>query len=396
MSVAQFVQTNFAGQDSTTYKTSIDADIQVLHQMGGMFAPHQSSPAAMTITVDAGTLFVNNAIVSQSAQVSGTITAPVTFPRIDRAVIDAATGALSVITGAESGSPVAPAISAGKLPCAQIALSVGQASIVNTNITDERLAFPAINMAQYPFGQCYLSLSGGNLLLSPWNGNLLAINGILYTIPSGGVTLAPTSLSANTTYYIYAWMNSGTMTLEASATAYATNTTTGIKQKSGDATRTLVGMWRIIAGPAWSTSPTLGLSWFNRQSKSANAYFTTTRGITSTIFVEIHSEIEVPFLSWLNANVNVASSGMFWTSNGTYAVVTSIGFDGTTPQEVSAASYLVNEIPFALNLNTASLSEGYHYATLLGLCNGGGVNAAWYNVANSAGQRTTLYVTVEG
>jgi hypothetical protein len=139
MSVAQFVQTNFNVQDSVTYKTSIDADISVMSRIAAMFAPHQSSPAAMTITIDAGALFVSNALVIQTAQVSGTITAPVSNPRIDRAVIDGTTAVLSIVTGAEAGSPSPPAIPAGKLPCAQIYLIVGQSSIINANITDERI-----------------------------------------------------------------------------------------------------------------------------------------------------------------------------------------------------------------------------------------------------------------
>src|SRR3990167_11097454 len=53
--------------------------------------------------------------------------------------------------------------------------------------------------------------------------------------------LAPT-VSSNTLYYIYAYDNSGTTTLEASTTAPATATLHGVRVKSGDESRTLVGM----------------------------------------------------------------------------------------------------------------------------------------------------------
>jgi hypothetical protein len=139
MSVAQFVQTNFNVQDSVTYKTSIDADISVMARIAAMFAPHQTATPAMTITIDAGALFVSNALVVKTAQTSGTITAPASNPRIDRAVIDSSTGVLSIITGAEDGSPSPPAITSGKLPVAQIYLIVGQSTIINANITDERI-----------------------------------------------------------------------------------------------------------------------------------------------------------------------------------------------------------------------------------------------------------------
>ena len=73
-----------------------------------------------------------------AAQSTGTITAPSANPRIDRVVVDRATGVASVITGAENASPVAPAITAGKVPVAQVAFVVSQSSIVNADITDER------------------------------------------------------------------------------------------------------------------------------------------------------------------------------------------------------------------------------------------------------------------
>ncbi|MBR7551793.1 hypothetical protein KC220_24955, partial [Mycobacterium tuberculosis] len=82
-------------------------------------------------------------------------------------------------------------------------------------------------------GQCRLSyVSGTQLKLSPYNGNNLIINGVPQQIPSAGVTLANTGLAASTKYYVYAYMNAGTMTLEAVTTAHATGTN-GVEQKSG-------------------------------------------------------------------------------------------------------------------------------------------------------------------
>ncbi|MEE8560300.1 MAG: hypothetical protein V3S88_06285, partial [Alphaproteobacteria bacterium] len=46
--------------------------------------------------------------------------------------------AVSVVTGTEDASPVAPAIPAGKVPVAQVALVVSQTTILNSDITDER------------------------------------------------------------------------------------------------------------------------------------------------------------------------------------------------------------------------------------------------------------------
>src|SRR3990167_8639278 len=68
------------------------------------------------------------------AQQTALITAPTVNPRIDRLVIgNDAVGSLSIITGAEAAAPVAPVITANKLPVAQIALAVGQTQIVNAD-----------------------------------------------------------------------------------------------------------------------------------------------------------------------------------------------------------------------------------------------------------------------
>jgi len=84
-------------------------------------------------------------------------------------------------------------------------------------------------------GQCRLSVvSTTSLKLAPLDGSQLMIAGIPQNIPSAGVTITNSGLAASTLYYVYAYMNSGTMTLELSATGHATDANTGIEIKSGD------------------------------------------------------------------------------------------------------------------------------------------------------------------
>ncbi|MEN6375558.1 MAG: hypothetical protein ABFD75_12390 [Smithella sp.] len=139
MTVAKFTQSNFTTQDSATYKAAIDGDISVMARISAMYAPHAKDTPDMAILVDAGSFLYNNAIVSNAQQTTATITAPSSNPRIDLVVIDSYTGVVSVITGAEAASPSPPALTSGKTPIAQIALSVGQVSILNSNITDVRV-----------------------------------------------------------------------------------------------------------------------------------------------------------------------------------------------------------------------------------------------------------------
>jgi hypothetical protein len=90
-------------------------------------------------------------------------------------------------------------------------------------------------------GQCYLSRQSATVLvLLPRNGNVLNVNGLPERVPVGGVTVANTGMSANTVYFVYAYMAAGVMTLELSATGH-TASAMGVETKTGDTSRTLFG-----------------------------------------------------------------------------------------------------------------------------------------------------------
>lgn len=104
-----------------------------------MFLPHAAGTPNMTVLVDAGSLIASGTRISQPQQVTGAFTAPGSNSRIDRVVIDAVTGTISVVAGTVAASPVAPAIPAGKLPCCQVGpILPGTTAITDSMITDER------------------------------------------------------------------------------------------------------------------------------------------------------------------------------------------------------------------------------------------------------------------
>ena len=216
-------------------------------------------------------------------------------------------------------------------------------------------------------------LSGGNLVLQRRNGRKLVINGYQEDVPSGGVSLAATGLTAGTTYYIYAYMSGSTMTLEASATSPATGTD-GITIKTGDSSRTLVGMARPVSGPAWVDSATQRFvrSYFNRQAVVGRGSFTANRTTTSTSYVELNTEIRVEFLIWEDEGVLAAIIGPHFISSATAAYAyTSVAFDGTTAEGESmsfVANYAV--LPVSYTRLKTGLSVGYHYATVVGKVSG--------------------------
>lgn len=140
--VAEFSQPDFTTQTAADYKASIDASVNVLAELAANFAPHEADTPDLTVIVDAGKLWNGATHTIKSQQTSATFTAPTTDPRIDRIAIDTTTGNLVIINGTEDGSPVAPDYETGQYPICQVNLIVDQATILNSDITDER---PLIN-----------------------------------------------------------------------------------------------------------------------------------------------------------------------------------------------------------------------------------------------------------
>lgn len=273
--------------------------------------------------------------------------------------------------------------------------------------TSSSTGMPSVNSGTWQVtaadqpGQVQLARTNATTLtLSPYNGNLIKINGKLYAGASAGVTLANTGLTASTLYYIYLYDNSGTLTLEASTTAYATDTATaniGVKIKNGDATRTLVGMIRTEGSTPGqfvdSATQRFVRSWFNDPGISGLNFFTASRSTTSTSWAEVNSEIRVEFVSWAGEIVQATVAGSQDNNTSNEYTHTAVGFDGTTPEDGNSTSNGAGGTQFPINARAykTGLAEGYHYATVLGRVSSN--TGGWYVVAAEAGRRTTLALT---
>jgi len=223
---------------------------------------------------------------------------------------------------------------------------------------------------------CRLALSGGNLVLSRYNGISINIDGTNQTIPGVGVSLAASGVSASTFYYIYVYMNSGTMTLEYSTTAYTINSSTGIPQKSGDSTRTLVGAAYTTAGSAWADADGTRyvLSYFNRRRRSSTTTFSanvSSQSSSSTV-VEVDSSIRNGFISWSDEIVDITMDGSFFYIAGGSILVLGIGIDATNSFVKNSLIYS-NAALYALETlryEASGLTENSaHYATINHLSN---------------------------
>lgn len=222
-------------------------------------------------------------------------------------------------------------------------------------------------------GQCRLDFVSTTVLrLSRFQGKWVSVkvgsDWLAHEIPSAGVDLANTGLTAATKYNIYAFDNAGTLTLEASTTAHAVDADTGVRIKNGDATRTLVGLAYMGAGtPGVFLAQGIGtLSWFNRRRTISGISFSTHSSLNNAAYTESATGFRVPFVNWSDdlphANYNtsggVNAGADQWLAlyvDGTTILCEQYGGTaGTTYMRTGLAAYV-----------TTVTDETQHYVTLM-------------------------------
>jgi len=214
------------------------------------------------------------------------------------------------------------------------------------------------------------------LTLSPKAGGFLWVNGFNWTV-AASPTLTNSGLAASTLYYVYAAISAGAIVLAASTTGYTVGTN-GIATKSGDATQTLVGMCQTNGSSQFTSG--LVRSYWNRALAKTRTVLGSDTTTASASFVEISTTMRNSFLVWAGENVQFYLDGGYATSTAGGNALTSIGFDGTTAEQESSVlgGPAGNVFTGAVGISgiKTGLSEGLHYATLLGLSSAGA--AKWF------------------
>lgn len=258
-----------------------------------------------------------------------------------------------------------------------VSLSTSSISVNSINLT-----FPGCGRLNYT--------DTNTVTYVPYNGNVIKIAGSLYTIPSAGIAgtrtncyingTAGQTLSANTTYYVYAFNNSGTPTLDFSTTGHSTDTSThnsGVECKSGDNSRTLVGMVYPYSNAFIDDNRRLVLSWFNRQQKviyvNGGGNFSTT-SVSMTLVTPANFGTYVPImLNWADMPTNMTYACQTGTS-GSYSL-NAIFYDNSTSNGFGPGTYIYTSsfnVPCFLG-GTFQLSEGFHsYWLGIGASSGSG------------------------
>ena len=225
-------------------------------------------------------------------------------------------------------------------------------------------------------GGCKLFYSSTTELnMSPYNGNKLNINGTLETVTSTNVSNS--GLSADTLYYVYAYMDGSTMKLTLSTTTYTTGAY-GVMIKTGDGSQTLVGMIYTDGSGQFSNATGDIANYYNRDCIVISAGFDDTKTVTSNTFVEIDSMIRCNFLSWGDGvDASFAGSASVSNSSGGHAT-TGISLDGSTPYISSVgACYNSSGKTNASFSGKTTPSLGRHYMTVMGAKDSGSSYGYW-------------------
>jgi hypothetical protein len=267
-------------------------------------------------------------------------------------------------------------LDSGSLDSGLSGLSYGIVSAANTSL-------PFLSRDQQCGRLGYVSTT--SIRLNPQDGATIwiytaAAGWTRRAIPSAGISAANTStyvngtagqsLAASTTYYVYLFDNAGVLTVDFSTSAPAVDATSGLKIKTGDATRLLIGMVRTDGStPGLFQTPGLVLSWYKRlpiaiEGPALSSNPTT----TSASAVELQVGARMLFLAWGEDDISASFNGCGSHSSANQTFTTKITLDGTStafcaPNVVrpAVANYKCNVSCSGTKIAT---TDGYHYATI--------------------------------
>lgn len=230
-------------------------------------------------------------------------------------------------------------------------------------------------IAKTGHGQCRLGIvSATSIKLSPCDGNNLIINGVPRQIPAAGVTMTNGGMSINALYYIYAAWTGSAIALEFDATGHSTDPATGVEVKTGDATRTLVGMVYVNGSAQFGDGPAVRLvaSWFNRRSVGGSVMSSGALSFSSVLNTEISTGVRILFLNWANEAVDVKVTGQYTNTTATQSVSIQSYVDAAAYGNICATYIPASGVGMtyatsnSLTPAGAYLAEGFHTASVYG------------------------------
>lgn len=234
-----------------------------------------------------------------------------------------------------------------------------------SNLGSNRLSL--LGKLGIPLCQFVLGKVGSNLKLSPSNGNLVTDgNGAVYTIPAGGITLAPTGATPSTAYNIFGYDGNGDGewdTLEMSATG-VTVAANGVPHKTGAPARRWVGTAVADTGPTWADGDQKRWvrSAANEPPVRLYAGLASNTSIGNSTFSKISGNLDCSVLLFEGERILASIAGTMWGSGGSPTSAVGIGIDTSTSPQAS-----VEETPTAASHSMAVAATAVSDALTAGL-----------------------------
>jgi hypothetical protein len=235
-----------------------------------------------------------------------------------------------------------------------------------------------------------------HVVLRPFNGSMVRIDGKMLQIPAVGVTapnagvmvngVAGQNLAASTLYRVYAFDNAGAIELDfwtgANAAhmvdSFASNLGVEVRANAGapDSTRSLVGMVYTTTGAQFADveNQRFVISWFNRRARTARASGSSINFSNTAALAEISTSLRTSFLVWTGEAVFGICNGT--VENTAASAITSI--QAALDDDVSNGSLAFwggqlasTPMVFSSSVDIDGPLEGLHSLTPFGKVNSG-------------------------
>lgn len=233
---------------------------------------------------------------------------------------------------------------------------------------------------------CYLTTSGSNLILLPvGSGKQITISGTNRTLPEAGVTLAPSGLTINTLYYIYAIWDGSSVVLNALTNVPTYNYSLGYPTHPSDTGYTLVGVVYVLTGPAFVNTPTQRYvaSFWNRKNRRLLSDVAGPITSTSDTLAAVSGSPVVQWIMWSDDMCVASLNGRMTntTADAGSRAGWRISGSTTTPGSIAGAVYDSESggtgvFPLALSIALSGdgnpMTAGTAQLDLVGARDGGG------------------------
>ena len=209
------------------------------------------------------------------------------------------------------------------------------------------------------------------LYLQRCNGTQLFINSYNYPIIAGGVSKSSTGLSVSTLYYVYAYWTGTIIALEFSTTSYVQDAEHDHLIKTGDGSRTYVGMvYMPAAGIAFKDNDQerFVASYYNRINKPVEKQMEANRGGVWTFPVEMSTSDRAEFICHGDEAYSFSFGATGECPTIGNRIINAIGLDGTGTLigTAMAATPVASIAQRVSGVQGYKPSPGYHYITGVG------------------------------